>query len=396
MSALVLLAMLVVPVEGQPFEGNLESITADGTTTFRLAAGEPALAGGQRTVAPQSLVRWSHPKPLQPQPLVVLADGSRLVAAADWSGNAPLQFVGDSITVRSDSWSEARLDRSQVRGLVFAERSHPSDRQRLEYTVRAASAKQDEALLANQDRLAGTVKKLAAGTLTLATEAGDVELPLSRVEAVIFANERPTGDSLLRACMIVGLRDGSLLYANSVEANDAGARLETTGGVKFTGGVRDDFVALQVLDGDFVYLSDLEPANYRHVPYLEIAWPYERDRSLEGQPLRVGGKIYLKGLAMHSAARLTYRLDGTYRRFDADVALDDSAGNRGSVTFAVYLLRDGKWQEAFKSGVVRGGEKPHRVSVDLTGAAAITLTVDYADRGDELDHADWLDARLVK
>lgn len=396
MSALVLIAMLVVPVEGKPFEGDLEAIAADGTVTFRLAASEVAAATGQRTVDHRNLVRWSHPKPLQPQPLVVLADGSRLVTAADWSGEAPVQIVGDSITVRSDSWSEARLDRSQVRGLVFAERSHPRDRLQLENEVRAASGKQDEALLANQDRLAGTVKKLAAGTLTLATEAGDVELPLSRVEAVIFANERPTGDSIPRARMIVGLRDGSLLYANSVEANDAGARLETTGGVRLTGGVRDDFVALQVLDGDFVYLSDLEPANYRHVPYLEIAWPYERDRNLQGEPLRIGGKIYLKGIAMHSAARLSYSLDGTFRRFDSDVALDDSTGNGGSVTFAVYLLRDGKWQAEFQSGVVRGGEQPRRVSVDLTGAAAITLTVDYADRGDELDHADWLDARLVK
>ena len=31
-----------------------------------------------------------------------------------------------------------------------------------------------------------------------------------------------------------------------------------------------------------------------------------------------------------------------------------------------------------------------------SGAEMITLTVDFADRGDELDHADWLDARLIK
>ena len=34
--------------------------------------------------------------------------------------------------------------------------------------------------------------------------------------------------------------------------------------------------------------------------------------------------------------------------------------------------------------------------VDLTGAKRLTLRVDFADRGDELDHADWLNARLVK
>jgi hypothetical protein len=36
------------------------------------------------------------------------------------------------------------------------------------------------------------------------------------------------------------------------------------------------------------------------------------------------------------------------------------------------------------------------VSVDLTGAKKLELVVDYADRADVLDHADWLDARLTK
>ena len=78
------------------------------------------------------------------------------------------------------------------------------------------------------------------------------------------------------------------------------------------------------------------------------------------------------------------------------MALDDAAKGRGSVVFGVYLLRDGKWAEAYKSGIVRGGESPQPVSVDLRGAQGLTLTVDYADRGDELDYADWLDARLVR
>ena len=115
-----------------------------------------------------------------------------------------------------------------------------------------------------------------------------------------------------------------------------------------------------------------------------------------GEPLTVGGKRYLKGIGMHSASRLTYRLDGKYRRFDAAVAIDDSADTRGSVTFGVYVLRDGQWKQAYTSDIVRGGDPPEPVSVDVDGAQALTLTVDYADRGDELDHADWLDARLVK
>jgi hypothetical protein len=393
-----------VPVNGEPFAGELVSIDADGALTFRSATGEPASAVGVRTLAANDLVRWSHPARVQPQTLVVLSDGSRLVTAADWSGGAAVRIEGDAIVVRSDTWNEARLARSQVCGFVFAERSHPQDRQRLEDDVRSAGGKQDQVLLTNQDRLTGTVKQLAGGTLTLATDAGDAELPLSRVEAV-FLEPSPHPSPKAREIssgMIVGLRDGSLLYAKSVQADEASLKLQTAGGVKLSGGTCDDIAVVQSLGADFVYLSDLEPADYRHVPYLDIAWPYQRDRNLQGEPLSVGGRLYLKGVAMHSAARLTYRLDGTYRRFDAEVALDDSAGGHplgrvgGSVTFAVYLLRGGKWQEVFNSGVVRGGDTPRQVSVDLAGAAAMTLTVDFADRGDELDHADWLDARLVK
>jgi hypothetical protein len=66
------------------------------------------------------------------------------------------------------------------------------------------------------------------------------------------------------------------------------------------------------------------------------------------------------------------------------------------VTFGVYLLRGGQWQSAYTSGILRGGVSPQSVSIDMSGATGLTLTADYADRGDELDHADWLDARLVK
>jgi hypothetical protein len=44
----------------------------------------------------------------------------------------------------------------------------------------------------------------------------------------------------------------------------------------------------------------------------------------------------------------------------------------------------------------RGGEAPQRASVDVAGAQGITLVVDYTERGDEMDRADWLDARVVK
>jgi hypothetical protein len=102
---------------------------------------------------------------------------------------------------------------------------------------------------------------------------------------------------------------------------------------------------------------------------------------------------------MHSAARITYHLDGAYQRFQSELAIDDSTAGRGSVTCRVFLSRDdgsGQWEAKYESPVIRGGQKPLAIDVPLAGAKRISLLVDFADRGDEQDDVNWLDARLVK
>jgi hypothetical protein len=36
------------------------------------------------------------------------------------------------------------------------------------------------------------------------------------------------------------------------------------------------------------------------------------------------------------------------------------------------------------------------IAVNVTNASRLALVVDAADRGDEGDHADWLNARLIR
>ena len=57
-----------------------------------------------------------------------------------------------------------------------------------------------------------------------------------------------------------------------------------------------------------MYLSDLKPAEYHQTPYLDLPWPYQTDRNVTGGLLRCGGRLYLKGLGVHSAARLVYKI----------------------------------------------------------------------------------------
>ena len=419
---------IVVPVEGAAFSGELLSVGADGRVVFRVVEPKGTVAEATvpsksddraqtRTLQLDELARWGHPVSPKAQTIVVLGDGGRIVTAPDWSGGAAVRIDGEAVVVRGEVFGEVRVPRERVRGIVFAQRSHVEEREKLMERVRREPSpgrsqqgrgnENDFVLLTNGDRLEGKLTGFSGGSLTIETNAGAAKLPLSRVEVVGLADGRensavnqtkpsPSHSLQWTGKIVVGTRDGSLIYAEAVRAGEDELVVEAGDGLQLIGGSVDDVVALQSLGGHFVYLSDMEPAEYRHVPYLSIEWRYERDRNVAGGPLVVGGKRYLKGIGMHSAGRLTYRLNGQYRRFDTSVAIDDSARGGGSATFGVYVMRNGKLHEAFKSSVLRGGELPTPVSVDVSGAQGLVLTVDYADRGDELDHADWLDARLVK
>jgi hypothetical protein len=99
---------------------------------------------------------------------------------------------------------------------------------------------------------------------------------------------------------------------------------------------------------------------------------------------------------MPSASRVAYDVAG-YRKFQAELAVDDAAGLRGSVIFKVLLEgQAGGWQAAYESPTIRGGDPPLAMSLDLKGALRMALIIDFADRGDECDYADWLCARLVR
>jgi hypothetical protein len=350
------------------------------------------------------IVRWGNPVAARAQTIVVLVDGGQLVTAPDWAGGAAVRLDGDVVVVMSETLGEVRLPRQVVSGVVFAQRRHAADRASLVEDMRSPPTASDDrransddaVMLTNQDRLNGKLTKLERGSLTIEMALGDAKFPLSRVEAIEFGGGRQPTAVRSQAKMVIGLGDGSMVYADEVVASENELKLKIGEEIAFAGGSVSDVVFLQSLGERVVYLSELEAAEYRHVPYLEVGWPLARDRNVLSGPLLVGGTRYLKGLGMHSAGRASYRLDGKYQRFEAAVAIDDAADGRGSVTFAVYVLRDGKLSEAYKSGIVRGGDAPQRASVDVAGAQGITLVVDYAERGDEMDRADWLDARLIK
>ncbi len=158
----------------------------------------------------------------------------------------------------------------------------------------------------------------------------------------------------------------------------------------------DQVSLIQTTSPNVVYLSDLS-ADYKHIPFTTLEWPLGIDRNVLGGRLRSGEKVFLRGLGMHSASRAAFELTGKEQRLEAEFALDDSAKARGSIVGKVLLEHEtGKWTTAWESPILHGRDTPVRFSVPLTGARRLALLVEFADHGDEWDHANWLNTRLVK
>ncbi len=113
-------------------------------------------------------------------------------------------------------------------------------------------------------------------------------------------------------------------------------------------------------------------------------------RSVDGHPILLAGQTYGDGVGTHADSEITIALDRMALRFTSWVGVDDEVGRHGSVRFIVRV--DGV--EAVRSEVLRGGDAPRHLSVDLRGAQTLELAVEGGGDGITADHADWADARI--
>ena len=110
-------------------------------------------------------------------------------------------------------------------------------------------------------------------------------------------------------------------------------------------------------------------------------------------PLRIADREYERGLGHHAPGSILVALDGEYQTFEAEVGVQwQGDGAQGSVVFQVLV--DGEIR--FESDVMRHGDPPRVVTVDVSGAQELELSVGDAGDGINCDCADWAEARLTR
>lgn len=143
---------------------------------------------------------------------------------------------------------------------------------------------------------------------------------------------------------------------------------------------------LLVQAGTPVRLSSLD------LTKIEQGWGQPRaNRSVENNPLSIGGVKYDTGVGTHAVSEFRIRLGGGALRFTAMVGVDDEVKEKGSVEFLVW--GDGK--RLWKSRDLKGGEAAQACSISLAGVKELILQVEDAEDGVDYDHADWADATIT-
>ena len=319
--------------------------------------------------------------------LVLLANGDRLVARP--------ATISDDVLIavwkRGASQTDLKLPLETVAAVVLDLPAAKTDRQRLFADLQTLPPGDDIVLLVNGDRTQGEFEKLDGAFVELKGATGPLKLDRSRVRAIRFNPELTSAPKAEGRRLVISLVDGSRLTATSAELQRSELKLMTPTKQALTL-PSASVVSCHVYGSRASPLTDREPTEVSFVPYLAARWPLVKNANVLHGPLSLRGTEYGAGLGMHSRMSVTYALSGNEREFRATVGIDDCASGAGSVRFAVEL--DGK--RTWTSDEITGRSAPLDIPpVAVRGAKRLTLVVDFGQKADVSDYADWCNAVLI-
>ncbi len=255
------------------------------------------------------------------------------------------------------------------------------------------------------DAIEGVVRRVDDKAVAFELDGNAIPVPRAKVHGMIYYQIK--GRRLPEAAAIVRLADGSRLAAEKFRLSEGRLRITTTAGVVV------DLPWSRIKQFDFssdrvTYLSDIESESIKWTPYLSPATPSpeleklfgpRRDQALFGGKLRLpsptaaNGKYveYDKGLALQSRTRLVYRLPKGYKSFESIVGIDSRVRPAGHVRLTILADKKKLFDRKLS-----GADKPVALSLDVRGAARLTIVVDFGDDLDVADHLNLALARIVK
>jgi len=256
--------------------------------------------------------------------------------------------------------------------------------------VTATQADHDTLYFSNGDTMTGSFDSINDKAVHWESSLGAIDIPLSRIDRVVLGLAtlfKPASALQERTCFA----DGSQLTTSDLAFQNGEFSLNDPGG-KTVRCAAGDLNTVAILNGQAIWLTDLEPSDYQLTTYFGQQWPYKLNQNVLGGPLTVNGELYDHGVGVHTGASLTFKLAGRFHWFVFTPAMDDSATGPGQAR--VIVTADNS-QELYRSAVLAPGQPVRPVLLDVTNVDSITLAAQTTDRFDVLGRVDWLNAALL-
>ncbi|WP_037644636.1 NPCBM/NEW2 domain-containing protein, partial [Streptomyces exfoliatus] len=122
------------------------------------------------------------------------------------------------------------------------------------------------------------------------------------------------------------------------------------------------------------------------VSLSDSSWMWQRNS------LSISDTPYAHGVSVHAPSSLLINLNRQCTSYDAVVGIDDISAlfGQGGVRFSVY----GDGERLWRSDVVRAGDPPLPVHVDIAGRSTLRLVVEEHTPFGRAAVADWAQSRI--
>jgi hypothetical protein len=197
-------------------------------------------------------------------------------------------------------------------------------------------------------------------------------LSVEAIHGIVFSRV-PDPNLPSRLCEVLDTQ-GAKLYAKSAVLKDGKVTVKTQCGAEVAF-APEALARLDYSKGKLTFLSDVEVARVKLVQTNEgSTLEFRRDRNPDGTgEIRIAGKKYDKGLAMHSRTEITFELEGEYREFKAVLGIDDNYTQGNVDPVIVRVEGDGNELKTFEV-TAKGGAIP--VNLNIKDVNKLRIIVD--------------------
>ncbi len=373
----------VETVDSRTIDGLVSAIDAENVT---VRTAEKAVTVSRKNLGEVVLQEgkdlWERPD----RTVVVTRDGGMFDARS-------LTMDDGKLTLATELLGKVTLDIAAVSEIYTGDtrRSAKRTRKRREQ-MGLPEASLDRMLVEQSEKkwlsVTGVLKTIKDGKITFRFNDADRQIGLGKVTLIQIA--KMTRKSPKPAGILVG-KDGSRVAftdirmdANSVKLTPVNTTARTIDRKLVA---RVEFISDSVKD-----LTQIQPAKVTEHGFFGTSFPYKKNLSVSGRPLRMNKTTYRRGLGLHSFCELTYEIDGSYKTFIAIAGIDDEVRPHGDAQLIV--LGDGKKLAEYR---ITGRDKPTTVRVKIDGVKKLTIRVDFGqDKLGVSDHVNLGAPRLIK